>query len=149
MRWLETFPSTNGRIAMTLVLAAFYVVWTMVSSSVGKAPPEPVLYIVGTFIAVLGGFDVTQFVAKRRTAIVTPPETMASNAEAVTVAEAPAPTTPRAVSPAALKEPGSRTLDKAAHGVKRRASDAPIGPVGAVLEQAPEDAAEVPPEAWS
>lgn len=57
--WLETMPSTNVRIAVSLVLALA----TGVRVLCNWTPPNEWL----VFLTVWAGLDVTQFVQKRKT----------------------------------------------------------------------------------
>lgn len=60
MKWLATFPSTNGRIVLSLVMAAGTCVKVLVT---GWEPTWEWL----VFLTAWAGLDVVQFTQKRKT----------------------------------------------------------------------------------
>lgn len=84
--WVSDLSSTNFRIFVSILLAVFVVVVLTVVGLVFNRPvQEGVMWAVLGFIGLMLGLDVSQFVMKRKTEIVTPPETTADNARSVTV----------------------------------------------------------------
>lgn len=93
--WVSDLSSTNFRIFVSILLAVFVVVVLTIVGLVFNQPvQEGVMWAVLGFIGLMLGLDVSQFVMKRKTELVTPPTTTADNARSVTVAEAPAPPNP-------------------------------------------------------
>jgi len=60
MGWLQTFPSTNGRIVLSLLMALGTCIKVLATD---WAPPVEWL----AFLTVWAGLDVMQFVQKRKT----------------------------------------------------------------------------------
>lgn len=71
--WLAKLPSTNFRIFISVILGVFYVVSSLLLSAYDKPVDQVTLYVVGGFIALMMGLDVTQFSVKRATYKETPP----------------------------------------------------------------------------
>lgn len=79
--FLAEYPSTNGRLLAGTLLAVLYVVVALGGMVLNRNVDINVLWAVGTFILLLSGIDATQFAIKRKTEIVTPPQTTAENAK--------------------------------------------------------------------
>lgn len=91
--WVSDLSSTNFRIFVSILLAVFVVVvLTVVGLVLNRPVQEGVMYAILGFIGVMLGLDVSQFVMKRKTEIVVPPQTTADNARSVTVTDATQPT---------------------------------------------------------
>lgn len=90
--WVSDLSSTNFRIFVSIVLAVFVVtVLTVVGLVLNRPVQEGVMYAVLGFIGVMLGLDVSQFIMKRKTEIVTPPEITADHARNPAAQPAPAP----------------------------------------------------------
>lgn len=90
--WIRTLPSTNYRIFVSLWLSVLVVLVFTIAVVQGREFSTEQMFTIFGFLGLLLGLDVTQFVMKRKTEIVTPPESLASNATTTTtVASAPAP----------------------------------------------------------
>lgn len=79
--FLDRYPSTNGRLLAGTMLAILYVVVALGGMVLNRNVDVNVLWAVGTFILLLSGIDTAQFAVKRKTEIVTPPQTTAENAK--------------------------------------------------------------------
>lgn len=65
--WLTDYPSTNGRIYASTLLAALYVVVVTVCLAVKRAVDTDVMATLQWFLLVMMGLDVAQYVGKRAT----------------------------------------------------------------------------------
>lgn len=64
---LSSFPSTNGRIVVELVLAVLFVVGCMVADMIARPVSEGTQETLGLFIAAMLGIGAGQFFGKRKT----------------------------------------------------------------------------------
>lgn len=87
--FLTDYPSTNGRLATSVILDTLFVVTCLVCMVLKISIDSNIVWALGTFLLVLSGLDATQFNTKRKTEIVTPPQTTAENATVATGAEIP------------------------------------------------------------
>ena len=88
--FLADYPSTNGRLATSVILDTLFVVTCLACMALKITIDSNIVWALGTFLLVLSGLDATQFNTKRKTEIITPPQTTAENATATTtVAEIP------------------------------------------------------------
>lgn len=65
--WLTDYPSTNGRIYASTLLAAFYVVVVVLCLAARRALNTEVMATLQWFLLVMMGLDVAQYVGKRAT----------------------------------------------------------------------------------
>lgn len=63
----RTIPTTNYRIYWTVKAGLVFPFAVLALHAIGKPPSEGMVWALGAFIAVLGGLDVAQFTAKRKT----------------------------------------------------------------------------------
>lgn len=93
--WLNDYPSTNARLFTSVCLDVVFVA-TALFCMVRKIEVDSnIIWSLGTFLLVLSGLDATQYTMKRKTEIITPPQTTAEHAVATTVVTAPvAPSAP-------------------------------------------------------
>lgn len=78
--WLANYPSTNARLFASVCLDVVFVL-TALFCMVRKVDVDTnIIWTIGTFLLVLSGLDATQFTVKRKTEIITPPQTTAENA---------------------------------------------------------------------
>lgn len=119
--WVSDLSSTNFRIFVSIVLAVFVVVVLTVVALVFNRPvQEGVMWAVLGFIGLMLGLDVSQFVMKRKTELVSPPTTTADNARSVTVAEETI-TPPKPVFTREVAREVAAVTSKPAHGLERPA----------------------------
>lgn len=87
--WIRNLPSTNYKafISIWLSVAVVMIFTTCIALEI-QLQTEAV-YAVFIFLGGLVGADVTQFVMKRKTEIVTPPAAMAENTKTTTVTSGP------------------------------------------------------------
>ena len=88
--WLNDYPSTNARLATSVFLDIAFVLTVLGGMILRIQMDSNVIWSLGTFLLVLSGLDATQFNIKRKTEIVTPPQTTAENATATTTVATPA-----------------------------------------------------------
>jgi hypothetical protein len=86
--WIADLATTNFRIFVSLMLAVLLVVTLLVALVVKIELQSEIVWGLLTFVGAMLGIDVTQFSIKRKTEIVTPPQTTAENATATTVTNA-------------------------------------------------------------
>lgn len=79
--WLSQYPSTNARLATSVCLDIVYVLTVLGCMAFKIDVDSNIVWALGTFLLVLSGLDATQFSIKRKTEIVTPPQTTAENAK--------------------------------------------------------------------
>lgn len=84
--WIRDLPSTNYRIFLGIWLSVFVVLAFTVCIAIQREIQVEAVYAVFAFLGVVLGLDVTQFNIKRKTEIVTPPQTTADNAVSQPVA---------------------------------------------------------------
>jgi hypothetical protein len=89
-RWIADLATTNFRIVVSLMLAVLLVVVLLAGVMAKIELQSEIVWGLLTFVGAMLGIDVTQFSIKRKTEIVTPPQTTAENATASTVTTAPA-----------------------------------------------------------
>jgi disulfide bond formation protein DsbB len=118
-RWIADLATTNFRIVVSIILAVVLVLVLLVALILKIELQSEIVWALIAFVGAMLGIDVTQFSIKRKTEIVTPPQTTAENATATTVASAPAAAVPRV--PAAVATMQS--------SVAARAAD-PLAPIG-------------------
>jgi hypothetical protein len=82
--FLADYPSTNARLATSVCLDIAFVLTVLGGMILRIDMDSNVIWSLGTFLLVLSGLDATQFNIKRKTEIVTPPQTTAENATATT-----------------------------------------------------------------
>lgn len=72
-KWLKDLPSTNFRIAVTMLLAFLTALALALAGAAGREVDEGVLGLWLGFLAVMAGVDYLQFAKKRETHMETPP----------------------------------------------------------------------------
>lgn len=116
-KWVSDLSSTNFRIFVSILLAVFVViVLTVVGLVFNRPVQEGVMWAVLGFIGLMLGLDVSQFVFKRKTELVSPPTTTAENARSVIAAETPAP--PKPVFTREVAREVAEVAAKPAHGIE-------------------------------
>lgn len=90
-RWIADLSTTNFRIVISLGLAVLLVVVLLVGVMLKIELQEGIVWALVAFVGGMLGIDVTQFSIKRKTEIVTPPQTTAEHATATTVVSASVP----------------------------------------------------------
>ena len=78
--WIRNLPSTNYRIFLGIWLSVFVVLAFTICVAIQREIQVEAIYAIFAFLGVVLGLDVTQFNIKRKTEIVTPPQTTAENA---------------------------------------------------------------------
>jgi disulfide bond formation protein DsbB len=89
-RWIADLATTNFRIVISLGLAVLLVVVLLTGLMFKIELQSEIVWALLAFVGAMLGIDVTQFSIKRKTEIVTPPQTTAEHATATTVLTAPA-----------------------------------------------------------
>jgi hypothetical protein len=89
--WVSDLASTPYKAFISVWLAVFVTVVFTICIALKQELQVEAMYGVFIFVGGMIGADVTQFSIKRKTEIVTPPQTTAENATATTVATAPQP----------------------------------------------------------
>lgn len=108
MKWLDDFPSTNGKVVWSMSMSTIVVLTLVFVGIILNRPiQEAVMYGVLGFLGLWAGLDVTQYVKKRQTTIISPPEVMASNATAETAVPVVVPV------PTPLPKAGVKPVDPA------------------------------------
>lgn len=92
--WVTDLATTPYKAVISTWLAVFVGVVFTICIALRIDLQVEAMYGVFIFVGGLYGADVTQFVYKRKTEIVTPPQTTAENATATTVAAPPPPPAP-------------------------------------------------------
>lgn len=90
-RWIADLATTNFRIVISLGLAVLVVIVVLGGVILRIEMQSEIIWALFAFVAGMLGIDVTQFSIKRKTEIVTPPQTTAENAAATTVVTQPGP----------------------------------------------------------
>lgn len=131
--WIRDLPSTNYRIFIGIWLSVCVILIFTVCIAIQRELQIEAMYAVILFLGTLLGLDVTQFVMKRKTEIVTPPQTTAEHATVTTVATS-------TVSQARLPDPAAPTKQPAPEAatafrtaVAARSAD-PHTPVGELVD---------------
>ncbi len=83
--WIRNLPSTNYKAFISIWLSVAVVMIFTVSIALKVELQTEAVYAVFIFLGGLVGADVTQFVMKRKTEIITPPAAMAENTTTTTV----------------------------------------------------------------
>lgn len=79
-QWVNDLSTTNFRIFVSIVLAVIVVLTLLIGVVLNKPMQTDIVVTIVTFVAAMLGIDLTQFVMKRKTEIVTPPQVTAENA---------------------------------------------------------------------
>jgi hypothetical protein len=93
-RWIADLATTNFRIVVSIGLAVLLVIVLLTALMLKIELQSEIVWALVAFVGGMLGIDVTQFSIKRKTEIVTPPQTTAEHATVTTVATAPAATQP-------------------------------------------------------
>jgi hypothetical protein len=88
--WVTDLPSTPYKAFISIWLAVFVAVVFTLCIALKQEIQVEAMYGVFIFVGGMIGADVTQFVYKRKTEIITPPQAMADNTMTTTVST-PAP----------------------------------------------------------
>jgi disulfide bond formation protein DsbB len=88
-RWIADLATTNFRIVISLALAVLLVVVLLAGIMLKIELQSEIVWALLAFVGAMLGIDVTQFSIKRKTEIVTPPQTTAEHATVTTVASTP------------------------------------------------------------
>ena len=78
--FIDTLSTTNFRIFVSVMLSVILVLSILTAVLRGTQMQTEIVISLLTFVGGMLGIDVTQFVMKRKTEIVTPPQTTAENA---------------------------------------------------------------------
>lgn len=92
--WVSDLPTTNYKALVSVWLSVIVVIAITTCIVLQIEIQTEALYAVFIFLGGMIGADVTQFVQKRKTEIVTPPQAMAENTSTTTIsttAETPVP----------------------------------------------------------
>lgn len=89
--WIRNLPSTNYKAFISIWLSVAVVMIFTLSIALQVDLQTEAVYAVFIFLGGLVGADVTQFVMKRKTEIITPPAALAENTTTTTIST---PTTP-------------------------------------------------------
>jgi disulfide bond formation protein DsbB len=103
-RWIADLATTNFRIVVSIGLAVLIVIVLLIGLMFQIALQSEIVWALVAFVGGMLGIDVTQFSIKRKTEIVTPPQTTAEHATATTIAAAPAPQPPAQPTVASVAE---------------------------------------------
>ena len=74
LQWLCQLPTTNARIATSILLAALYVLVSLAGAVLEHPVDATTLYAIGGFLLIMMGLDVAQYSAKRITFRETAPD---------------------------------------------------------------------------
>jgi disulfide bond formation protein DsbB len=88
-KWIADLATTNFRIVISLMLAVLLVIVLLAGVMLKIELQSEIVWGLFAFVGSMLGIDVAQFSIKRKTEIVTPPQTTAENATATTVTTAP------------------------------------------------------------
>lgn len=77
--FLQNYPSTNARLFVSACLSVIFVITVLAGMVLRRPVDVNVVWSVGAFLLTLSGIDAVQFGVKRKTEIVTPPDTTAEN----------------------------------------------------------------------
>jgi disulfide bond formation protein DsbB len=107
-RWIADLATTNFRIVVSIALAVLLVVVLLIAIMMRIELQSEIVWALVAFVGGMLGIDVTQFSIKRKTEIVTPPQTTAEHATVTTVV--PAASAPPQASPVAMAGDVARQL---------------------------------------
>jgi disulfide bond formation protein DsbB len=83
--WIADLATTNFRIFLSMMLAVVLVLVLLIGVMLRIELQAEVVWALLAFVGAMLGIDVTQFSIKRKTEIVTPPQTTAENATVTTI----------------------------------------------------------------
>lgn len=83
-QWVSDLPTTNYKAFVSVWLSVLVVLAITTCIVLQRDVQTEALYAVFIFLGGMIGADVTQFIQKRKTEIITPPQAMAENTTTVT-----------------------------------------------------------------
>ena len=85
--WIRNLPSTNYKAFLSIWLSVAVVLIFTVSIALQVEMQTEAVYAVFFFLSALMGIDTTQFIYKRKTEILTPPQSLAENTTTTNLTE--------------------------------------------------------------